>query len=42
MQMWATLTYRFMGMTEKINGAFMDDFGELNLSGQSQDSSARR
>ena len=29
MQMWAKLTYRFEGMTEMINGAFMDDLGEL-------------
>src|SRR6056300_1588408 len=28
-QMWAKLTYRFEGMTEMINGAFMDDLGEL-------------
>ena len=29
MQMWAKPTYRFEGMTEMINGAFMDDLGEL-------------
>ena len=28
-QMWAKLIYRFEGMTEMINGAFMDDLGEL-------------
>ena len=28
-QMWAKLNYRFEGMTEMINGAFMDDLGEL-------------
>ena len=26
-QMWAKLIYRFEGMTEMINGAFMDDLG---------------
>jgi hypothetical protein len=29
MQMWAKLTYRFEGMTEMINGALMDDLGEV-------------
>ena len=28
-QMWAKLIYRFEGMPEMINGAFMDDLGEL-------------
>ena len=28
-QMWAKLIYRFEGMTEMINGAFMDDLGEF-------------
>jgi hypothetical protein len=28
-QMWAKLIYRFEGTTEMINGAFMDDLGEL-------------
>ena len=28
-QMWAKLIYRFEGMTEMINGTFMDDLGEL-------------
>ena len=28
-QMWAKLTYRCEGNTEMINGAFMDDLGEL-------------
>ena len=28
-QMWAKPIYRFEGMTEMINGAFMDDLGEL-------------
>ena len=28
-QMWAKLIYRFESMTEMINGAFMDDLGEL-------------
>ena len=27
--MWAKLIYRFEDMTEKINGAFMEDLGEL-------------
>ena len=27
--MWARLIYRFESMTEMINGAFMDDLGEL-------------
>ena len=27
--MWGKLIYRFEGMTEMINGAFMDDLGEL-------------
>ena len=30
--MWAKLVYRFEGMTEMINGAFMDDLGELFIS----------
>ena len=34
--MWAKLTYRFEGMTEMINGAFMDDLGDLlsSITGQ--------
>ena len=35
-QMWAKLIYRFEGMTEMINGAFMDDLGDLlsSITGQ--------
>ena len=29
MQMWGKLSYRFEGMTDMINGAFMEDLGEL-------------
>ena len=34
--MWAKLIYRFEGMTVMINGAFMDDLGELlsSITGQ--------
>ena len=28
-QMWAKLIYRFEGMTEMIDGAFMDALGDL-------------
>ena len=29
MLMWAKMTCRFEGITKMINGAFMDDLGEL-------------
>jgi hypothetical protein len=29
MQFWGKLSYRFEGMTEMINGTFMDDHGDL-------------
>ena len=29
MQLWAKLTYRFEGMTDMINGSFMEDLGEI-------------
>ena len=40
-QMWAKLIYKFEGMTEMINGAFMDDIGELlsSVTGQQRASS---
>ena len=36
MQLWGTLSYRFESMTEIINGAFMDDLGDLlsSITGQ--------
>ena len=39
--MWAKLTYTFEGMTEMINGAFMDDLGELlnSVTGQQRKTS---
>ena len=29
MQLWAKLTYRFEGMTDMINGTFMEDLGDM-------------